>query len=608
MRKACFLFFLFFFLFAFRPALSLADTSSSNFITDYTVIYTAQDNGLTHVYMQVSLTNKTSTYYASSYKMDLGFSDIENLKAADPGGPTSIAETKTDTGKSLALAFNKKVIGKGNTLTFSVNFDTTDVTHIYGRVREIDIPGISTPDDFNTFNVQVHVPADFGSPSYVKPETYQQGLLFTKTELKKSGISIAYGSGQSYKFNLTYHLQNTNLFPKDMQIAVPPTTNYQTVSLTDMSPRPKNITLDKDGNWLATYSMLPSESLTVTVSGTADISLTPSTQPLSQKDFALYTADQPYWQVNDPAIRSLALRLKTPEAIYNYVVNTLHYDFSRVTNDEPRLGAVQALNDPSSAVCLEFTDTFIALARAAGIPAREIDGYAETENTKLRPLSLAKDILHAWPEYYDPSREAWIMVDPTWGSTTGGVDYFNTLDFDHLAFVIRGVASDYPIPAGGYQSAETPGKKDVQVTFGEAPTNVSVQQFQLDTKLPSPYLAGTSIKGTVIVKNVGPQLTDPQQITVLSKELFPPEQEVPVPKIPPFGLASVPFTFARTGFLTNHEYTYTIRLGQSTINRSVSVSPFVVTTWRFIIGGLIFVILAVIISFIAFKSRRIRLP
>ena len=113
------------------------------------------------------------------------------------------------------------------------------------------------------------------------------------------------------------------------------------------------------------------------------------------------------------------------------------------------MGALSALNNPTSAVCLEFTDLFVALSRAAGIPAREIDGYAYTNNAHDRPLSLTEDVLHAWPEYYDFDKKAWIMVDPTWGNTTGGIDYFNALDFDHIAFVIKGENSGYPIPAGG---------------------------------------------------------------------------------------------------------------------------------------------------------------
>jgi transglutaminase-like putative cysteine protease len=56
-------------------------------------------------------------------------------------------------------------------------------------------------------------------------------------------------------------------------------------------------------------------------------------------------------------------------------------------------------------VCLEFTDLFIAIARAAGIPAREIDGFGYTQNAINRPISIDEDILHAWPEYYDTAKK-----------------------------------------------------------------------------------------------------------------------------------------------------------------------------------------------------------
>ena len=99
---------------------------------------------------------------------------------------------------------------------------------------------------------------------------------------------------------------------------------------------------------------------------------------------------------------------------------------------------------------MEFTDLFIALVRAAGIPARELDGYAHTSNTALRPLTLTKDILHAWPEYWD-DRRGWVMVDPTWENTTGGVDYFNKFDLNHFVFAVKGSSSEMPVPAGSYK-------------------------------------------------------------------------------------------------------------------------------------------------------------
>ena len=59
---------------------------------------------------------------------------------------------------------------------------------------------------------------------------------------------------------------------------------------------------------------------------------------------------------------------------------------------------------------MEFTDLFVAIARAAGIPARESVGYAYTTNSRLRPLSLVTDVLHAWPEYYDADKKIWVHL------------------------------------------------------------------------------------------------------------------------------------------------------------------------------------------------------
>jgi len=59
------------------------------------------------------------------------------------------------------------------------------------------------------------------------------------------------------------------------------------------------------------------------------------------------------------------------------------------------------LDNTTNAVCLEYTDLFVTLARAAGIPSRSIEGFAYTKNSRLRPLSLVDDVLHAWVQYYD---------------------------------------------------------------------------------------------------------------------------------------------------------------------------------------------------------------
>ena len=291
------------------------------------------------------------------------------------------------------------------------------------------------------------------------------------------------------------------------------------------------------------------------------------------------------------------------------MVKGLKYDFSRVTQSKSRLGALGVLNNPSSAVCLEFTDLFIALARAAGIPAREVDGFAYTQNSKQRPLSLEKDILHAWPEYYDKELQTWIMVDPTWGNTTSGVDYFNMLDFDHIAFVIKGSNSSYPVPAGGYKFPGKEDQKDVEVFFTKENITLT-QNFELKDDLPTTVSSGLPIQSTITLKNNGNSLLDSQTVTIEATSLSPKNQTLLFKQIPPFGYATLPVSFEKTPFLTNKTDTVTIRVAGKSFTSRVKISPFVLAKNNvFIVGGVVIAgILIAFISITAFKRRRIFIP
>lgn len=437
--------------------------AAKNFNTAYDVTYKIKDNGLTQVTFKTVLTNTSSKYYASSYKIKVGFFNITNIKASDAEGKITPKVTQTDEGNIISIKFNKKVIGLNKPLPFTLTFDTREVAQKQGEIWEVNIPGIADQKDFDVFAVHVKTPKSFGSPIYRKPAS-GNGTDFMKVNLGKSGISMAFGKKQYYAFSLTYHLKNSNFFPTTSQISLPSTTNYQQVVIDKINPKPSNVKQDIDGNLLASYSLAPSKKLTIQVIGRVVVSLRPKKYPLSKEEKKLYTMEKPYWESNKK-VQMLAKKLKTPEQIYLYVVNALKYDFSRVTANSKRVGAAGVLQNPTSAACLEFTDLFVALTRAADIPSREIDGFAYTQNSRLRPLSLRKDILHAWPEYYDFQKQTWIMVDPTWGNTTGGTDYFHTLDFDHVAFVIKGDRSDYPIPPGGYKPKGFENAKDVFVSF-----------------------------------------------------------------------------------------------------------------------------------------------
>jgi len=609
MKKAFYalLIFLFFFLFSSQNALA-----DSNFSTDYNVTYTVNPDATTRVGINASLTNLTDKYYASSYDIQVGFTDLKNITAYDEQGAITPKVNITSKGNTISLDFNKSVVGQNSKLNFSIFFDTSEVSQNFNNVWDINIPGVATQNDFSTFNVTVSYPQFLGNPTFIKPLLLDQNasrsgnrLFFKKQDLGDSGISIAFGNFQVYDFSLDYHLSNKNLFPISTEIALPPTTNYQDISIESIFPKPLNVKLDKDGNWLAQYILQSSKLLDITVKGKAKVYLNPKEEALNGSLLQDYLKPQPYWDTNSMRIINLAKELKTPFAIYQYVIRTLNYDFSRVETNSPRLGAVKVLDNPNSAVCLEFTDLFVALARAAGIPAREIDGYAYTTNVKERPLSKVSDILHAWPEYYDFDKKTWVMVDPTWGNTTGGVDYFNTLDFDHIAFTIKGENSSYPVPAGGYKTSINQDTKDVNVWIGKD-FEPGLPKLSSEFLGQDSIIAGIPFNGYIKVSNVGNVLSQKQNVNTDTNYLLPKNQTNTVGAIPPYGFALIPVAFKSTPILTNTADTIKITVGNNTTYKNVKISPFFVNK-LFLLGVLVIVNICIIISLIAYLYRRISL-
>ncbi len=604
MRKL-FLFILFF-LFFLIPGKAFAQ---SNFSTDYNVTYSVSQNANTKVNIEVILTNKTDQYYASSYSIQVGFKNLKNLTSSDAGGSIKPDVIETNKGSNIEFKFNSRVVGIGNKLVFNVSFDTDEVAHILGSVKEINIPGISNQNDFTSFNVNVVYPQSFGKPSYTKPfisraanEVVPGRLTFKKEELGTSGISMAFGDSQVYSFDLNYNLGNSNLFPVKTEIALPPTTNYQDVSIEDINPRPINVRRDSDGNWLAQYLIAPSKKMKVKLTGKARLYLNPKEESLASDLRSEYLKPKDFWDSENQQIKKLAKELKNPYAIYRYVVSNLEYDFSRVTTNKPRLGASRALSNPQSAVCLEFTDLFIALSRAAGIPAREVNGFAYTKNPEERPLSLVEDVLHSWPEYYDDQKKMWIMVDPTWGNTTGGVDYFNTLDFDHFAFIVKGSDSEYPIPAGGYKLASDVNTKDVHVELSD---NFTLNQKVSVDLGESIIYAGISPNISIKVTNSGSVIVPESDVSIETQTLKPSSQKLSFLSIPPFGSIEKKVEFESPSILTNKEETITISSGGNVFYKKIRILPFFFHKW--ILGGILFVSITITISLIARKAWRLHI-
>ena len=481
--------------------LSTSSAKADNeFSVDANVSYNIQDSGKTIATHDVTLENNFSTLYATTYTLSLENIDTQNITAKDDKGKNIPIDVQTSNGQtSIKLTFSDAVVGKGAKRHFSISYENGSFAVHTGEVWEITIPRLNDQNSFRSYSVTLVVPPSFGLEAYISPlpNTSNQNngshtYTFSKDQVTQTGITAGFGAFQVFSFNLAYHLENPLAINSETQIALPPDTAFQKIYLEKLDPKPSNVQIDTDGNWLATYKLSPRQRIDVTATGSVQIFA--GYRPFPKPTNAILNDNlQPtnYWQANDPQIKALAAQLKTPKAIYDYVSTTLKYDFARVQPNVQRMGAVSALNNPTQAICMEYTDLFIAIARAAGIPAREINGYAYTENPQLQPLSLVADVLHAWPEYYDKEKGVWIPVDPTWGSTTGGVDFFNKLDLRHFTFVIHGKNDTKPYAPGSYKLGPNP-QKDVFVSFGKLPEN----------RISTPTLTATAIRTIPFLDNI----------------------------------------------------------------------------------------------------------
>lgn len=581
-------------------------SAQQEFITRVAITYDIASGGSATVTHNVTLENAMSNLYAKSYTLYLEGIDPQNPRAYQGSRPLT-ASVSEEAGKTtVTVAFDDAVVGKGEKRNFSISFEDKALAVKTGEVWEISIPKVSDNSSFDAYEVRLAVPVDFGQVAYISPQPSERSIsggkyhyLFGRELISSNAIMAAFGQFQVFTFDLTYHLENPLARFAVIEVAIPPDSAFQKVTYEELSPRPEKVSMDPDGNFIALYRLKPRERVDVKAKGAVQIFSEPRAFPApSVETLNANLLAKDFWETGDSDIAALAARLKTPRAIYDYVVSTLNYDYDRVRPNVARLGAKEALGSPKTAICMEFTDLFIAISRAAGIPAREVNGYAYTENPQLQPLSLVADVLHAWPEYWDGQRHAWIPVDPTWASTSGGLDYFSKLDLRHFAFVYHGQDSIKPYPPGSYKLGPNP-QKDVFVSFGELPTIANKEPaIHIKTVRNFPIL---DMKLTVEVVNEGPVSLYNQTIDILFDDVV--FDSKPVELLPPYGSYEVPVSVPLTFLgLTTPEKVEILFAGKSEVIPTFKIS----VTISHLLGIILMVFILSLTVYLKLKKTDIR--
>ena len=468
------LFFLLFFAqFIFSTQVNAQEHTKENFDTRIETTYTVSREGNTKVSHHLRIINKTPTIYLKQYALKTSYFGLQNItvKSGQTEIPANIVSNQN--GTSIGITFADDVVGQGKVRDFTIEYSNPNLAMVAGKVLEVHIPKLGDDASFDSNRTILFTPVFFSLPVRVTPEPSTTDFEQTQTKTvfensNEQAISAIFGTEQNYAVTLRYQLENPASSPAIAQIALPPDTQYQRMHYHNLDPLPNDLKQDSDGNWIASYRIPASSAVVVYLTAEVKVTLEPNTTvPITPVQNS-HTQSDKYWESNHNFIQQKAVEFPTAESIYTHVVNSLTYSKKDINIDTlNRYGAVGAFANNQDAVCQEFTDSFIAIARAANIPSRRLVGYAHSQNSTLRPLSFAGDVLHAWPEYYNSEQGRWIQVDPTWGNTTNGIDYFNLFDLNHIVFAINGSSSTLPNPAGSYKLETQTDTKDIDVTISE---------------------------------------------------------------------------------------------------------------------------------------------
>lgn len=552
------------------------------FSSSYDVTYDVDSSGVTTVTENIKLRNLTDKYFASNFSLTIDSTQVTDVFASDSQGNLEAKVSKVDNTTKIDVSFSQQIVGKNKEYDWKLVFKSKDFAEKSGKVWQVTVPRISSASDIDNYTLVLKVPVEFGDPTTITPEPKgiaeiagKLALKFEKDQLVETGILANFGDTQVFDFKLTYHLSNPSVFPALTKLSLPSDNSHQQVIIKDIQPRPENVAIDSDGNYVGYFNINRKSDLIVFVTGKAKLNLKKpvNTEALTKDQALIYTQPQRYWEVDNPVIKSRLNEIfkgsnaktnsQKAKLINDFAVNFLQYNEQRIgKTDFQRLGAVTALSNPTSALCSEFTDLFITLARAAGIPARQLIGYAYSSNEELRPLSLKTSVLHSWPEYYD-SNLGWVMIDPTWQNTTGGVDYFNHFDLNHLILATHGTSSEVPNTAD-----------EVSVGFGtdEFLPNPFVE-LAIDS--PNTLFAGFPATSKIMISNYSGVLIPETKANFRSSRVdVVGQKEFVVLALPPYSKVSYVYDLRTRSIFEGFKDNLILNFGKQSISKEIEVKPF----------------------------------
>jgi hypothetical protein len=364
-------------------------------------------------------------------------------------------------------------INIGQSKQFKIEYTNTGLTKRTGALLDIYAPGFSENYIFEnnstnyTYKTTIRLKKSLGDVGFVVPSPVKETVdgefvvyEISQESLVGSKIWIQIGKTQFYKFNIKQEVVASDTINKgysnEYHLVIPRSIveaeTTQNVFYTSFDPLPKQIVEDVDGNLIATFKIPSHENKTILINGYAvvdkvNVQATPENSgTISDIDstiFSKYLQPAEFWEVDNPEIINKAFELKAEEtniysiveSNYSHIVDTIDYSDIKRFGINDRQGALKTLQG-GAAVCMEYSDLFLTLARAQGIPARAAFGYGYDAR-----IGENQQDAHQWVQVYLPGLKEWLSVDVTWGesgpSLIGG-------DLNHFYTHIASLDPDSP--------------------------------------------------------------------------------------------------------------------------------------------------------------------
>lgn len=340
-------------------------------------------------------------------------------------------------------------IGIGQSKEFKIVYNNYGLIKTTGALLDIFSPGFGKNYKFDNgttsykYKTTIKLNRNLGEVGFVVPtptETLMEGdyhiYKISPESLIGSKIWIQIGKTQYYQFVLSqpvkasstinkgYFNEYSLVIPRDMTEAE----TIQKVFFKKFNPVPKQVVADEEGNLIATFKMPSHQDGVITVEGYAEVSKI--NQQASQdnagvlddidiQEMAKYLNPSQFWEVDHPEIQKKASELKSEkkniyeiiESDYSHIIDTIDYSEVKRFGINDRQGALKTLQG-GAAVCMEYSDLFLALSRAQGIPTRAVYGYGYDAR-----IGENQQDAHQWVQVYLPGLKEWLSVDVTWGES-----------------------------------------------------------------------------------------------------------------------------------------------------------------------------------------------